>query len=134
MKEVTLRFFGYLAILYLVDAAVAGFDLTLPSAAIILALLLSITFLVLNPAIKFFTLPLNLVTLGFFSFLISCLYLYFFNFIIPGYYISDGSIGPVTGSLVQIPQIQLSLVAVVIISSMLISLLNNIVTWSLGKK
>lgn len=136
MKEIFLRFFTYLGILYLVDAFIKGFDLNTVGAYIFLAALLSITHVALEPVIKFFTLPLNLVTLGFFNFVISCIYLYFFHLIIPGFDILDGSIGPVVSDSIQVPEIGLAAIAVIILSSLMLTLFNNFITWTIdnGKK
>ena len=136
MKEITLRFFTYIGILYLVDSFIKGFDLNSAGAYIFLALLLAVTHVVLEPVIKFFTLPINLVTFGIFNFIISCLYLYFFNLFIPGFNLVDGSVGPIISDSIQIPQINMSLIAIIIFSSILLTLLNNVITWasSHGKK
>ena len=134
MKEITLRFFTYLGILYLVDSFIKGFDLTTVGAYIFLAILLAITHVVIEPIIKFFTLPLNLVTFGIFNFIIACIYLYFFNLFIPGFNLADGSIGPIVSDTIQIPEINMSLIAIIIFSSILLTLLNNFVTWTQGGK
>jgi len=130
MKDIVLRIFTYLGILLIVDSIVRGFDLNTLGAYLFLAFLMSITHIVLSPAIKFFTLPLNMFTFGFFNFIMSCIYLYFFNLFIPGFELKDGSIGPLISSSIVIPEIQMSLIAVIIFSSFLISLINNIVTWT----
>lgn len=134
MGEFVLRFFTYLGIILIVDSWVQGFELFSLGSYLTLALLMSLTHVFISPAIKFFTLPLNMFTFGLFNFILTCVYLYFFDLFIPGFKLSDGSIGPFISSVIIIPEIQMSPLALIVFSSLLISLLNNVVTWALKSR
>jgi putative membrane protein len=130
MKKIIVRIFTYIAILFLVDSLIHGFEFVDVAAVLLLSFLLSITDLIINPVVKFFTLPLNLFTFGIFNFVLSCVYLYFFDLLIPGLRIIKGYLGPFTSSAIQIPQINLSQLGVVIIAALMISILNTVVSWT----
>lgn len=134
MKNFVIRFFSFIAILFIVDSLIKGFDIADLGSYLLFAFLLTLTYIALAPIIKFFTLPINLLTLGIFNFIISCFYIYFFKLIIPGFEITQGSIGPLFNKEIQLSEISLSLFAVIIISSLLITFLNNIISWAMDDK
>lgn len=134
MKKFILRYFTYIAILYIVDKTVNGFEINNPSAMFIMAFIFTLTLIAIKPAIKFVTLPANFLTFGTLNFLTSIALLYMFFIIIPGLSIQTGSLGPVYSSDIQIPEVKLSMIGVIIISSFFISLFNNIINWTLDKK
>lgn len=135
MKIFLLRFFCFISILFIVDQLINGFEIIGLGSYLLFAFLLAISYMALEPIIKFFTLPVNLVSLGLFHFILSCFYIYFFKLIVPGFDIHDGGIGPLFNKEIQLEEIKLSMIAIVIFSSLLITLLNNIVTWAIeGKK
>jgi putative membrane protein len=130
MKKIILRVFTYVAVLYLVDSLIHGFEFQDSGTVLLLAALLSLTDRIINPIVKFFTLPLNLLTFGLFNFILSCVYLYIFDLLIPGLQIVNGYLGPFNSTAIQIPTIRLSLIGVIIIGAFVISFLNAIVTWT----
>lgn len=132
MKSIVLRLFTFIAILYLIDRFIIGFEITSATSAVALAALLSITQLIIKPIIKFLTFPINLLTFGIFNFFISCVLLYLYNFIVPGFQLIAGSVGPFNSSDIQVPEVKLSQIGVIILASFAISLLNSIISWTQG--
>jgi putative membrane protein len=132
IKAVILRFFTFIAVLYLVDKMINGFELSATSSTLALATLLAITQLAIKPVVKFLTFPINLVTFGIFNFFISCIFIYLYNFIVPGFRLVPGSIGPIATADIQVPEVRLSQIGVIILASIVISILNNIVSWTQG--
>ncbi len=134
MKPLIIRFFSFVAILFIVDNLINGFEIIGMGSYLFFALLLSITYTVFIPLIKFFTLPVNMLTLGLFNFIIGCVYIYFFKLIIPGFIVQDGSIGPIFNDNIEVEAIKLSFLSIIIVSSLFITLLNNIITWAIDNK
>lgn len=134
MKHFFVRFFCFISILFIIDSLISGFDIEGLTSYLVFAFLLTATYMLLEPLIRFFTLPVNLVSLGAFNFVLGCFYIYFFKLIVPGFIIQDGSLGPLFNKEIQLPEIKLSYIAVIILSSLSITLLNNIVTWALESK
>jgi putative membrane protein len=130
LKGLVLRFFTYIAIAYIVTIFIKGFNFNSPSTLFLFAFVLSISFFTIEPVIKFLTFPVNFLTFGLFSFVISSCLLYFFSSVIPGFKVTEGSIGPFSNSLIQIPRISLSHIGVIVISSIIISFLNNLISWT----
>lgn len=133
MKGIILRIFTFLAILFFIDSILTGFEIETIGAYLLFALLLALTNVTLVPVIKFFTLPINTVTFGLFNFVIACVYIYFFNFIIPGFVVTDGSLGPFVTTNIDVPEIKMSFWAIIIFSSLMITFLNNVVSWTVDE-
>jgi len=130
MKNIVLRLFTYIAILYLIDSLIVGFEINSALTVCMFALLMSICDVAIRPVIKFLTIPLNFMTFGLFNFLLSCLFMYFFDVIIAGFQITNGYIGPIKNELLQSPLISVTKIGIIVFSSFIISLLNNIVSWT----
>jgi putative membrane protein len=130
MRKVILRFIALIAILYVTSNIVIGFNPNSFGSLLFLALLLTVSHFTINPVIRFLTLPLNYLTLGIFHFIISCALIYLFNFIIAGFSVTAGSLGPVSSDVVNIPTIKLSQIGVFIVSAIMISFLNNLISWT----
>lgn len=130
MKKIVLRTFTYIAILFLIDSLIHGFEFTDAGAVILFALLLSITELIIKPIVKFFMLPLNFFTFCFFNFILSCIYLYIFDLLIPGLQIVNGYLGPFVSSAIEVPTINVTQIGVIAIAAIIISLLNGLVGWT----
>jgi putative membrane protein len=134
MKKLILRIFTYISILFIVDKAITGFEMETFTAILILAVVLSICHIAINPIIGFLTLPLNFMTFGVFNFLISCVFLYIFKLLIPGFELRDGYIGPFNSDIANSAPINLSMIGVILVSAFLISLFNNIINWTQQSK
>lgn len=130
LKGLVLRFFTYVGIAYIITVFIKGFTFNSASTLFLFAFVLSISYFTLEPVIKFLTFPVNFLTFGLFNFVVSSCLLYFFSSVLPGFKVTQGSIGPFTNSAIQIPKISLSQVGVIIISSIIISFLNNLVSWT----
>ena len=132
MKKLILRFFTFVAILYVIDNLIKPFDFDRPSSLYMLAATLSFFSLIIKPVIQFFTIPLNFFTFGLFNFVISCAALYVFKLLIGGFKITNGYLGSINSNDVDISEIKLSSIAVLIVSALFISLLNNLINWTQG--
>jgi putative membrane protein len=134
MKLHIIRFICFIAFLFITDSVINGFEINDLGSYFLFAFLLTITYIAIIPTVKFFTLPANLLTFGIFNFVISCVYIYFFKYIIYGFEIKDGSIGPFITSNIQLEEVKLSLISVVIMSSLFLTIMNNIVSWCFDSK
>lgn len=130
IKKIVLRFFTFIAILFLVDQMIKGFDFVNVSSLLSLAAILTFFSLILKPIIQFFTLPINFFTFGLFNFLVSCAALYIFDLLIAGFDIKDGTLNSINSQPIIISDIRMSTIGVIIVASLFISLLNNIIDWT----
>ena len=134
MKKAVLRFFSFIAILFIVDQLLHGFEFNSPVTMLFLALLLTVFQIFIRPTISFLTLPINFFSFGLFNFLVSVAMIYLFSLLISGFTISNGYISAISNSDIQVSSISLSRIAVIIVSSLFIALLNNLTNWALDDK
>ncbi|OGC51897.1 hypothetical protein A2982_02180 [candidate division WWE3 bacterium RIFCSPLOWO2_01_FULL_39_13] len=114
-----------LAASYLID----GFSIE-PNAQTILtgAIVLSLVNIILKPILKIITFPINAVTLGFFGIIINAVLLYVTAYFVSGIQITGGLFS-INALGITIPEIYLSWVPNLILSSFVISVVN----WILRK-
>ena len=114
-----------LAASYLID----GFSIK-PNTQTILtgAIVLSLVNIILKPILKIITFPINAVTLGFFGIIINAVLLYVTAYFVSGIQITGGLFS-INALGITIPEIYLSWVPNLILSSFVISVVN----WILRK-
>lgn len=132
-KRSILKLFTYTGIIYIVDYLIFGFDFSSLFTVLLFALSISILNFTIEPIVKFLTLPFNFVSSTVLNFLFLCALTYFFEIFIGGYELESGFLRGASNSFIQMPDINLAVIGVVIVSSLFIAVLNNVVEWTLSK-
>lgn len=115
---------------YFASTLVKGFQFTGGLATIVVA---GIAFTVINalvkPIVSLFLLPFNLVTLGLFSWIINVIMIYLLTVAIPEIKITAWQFAGFSYQGFTIPQIYLSSLQTIIISSFVISFITGVIGW-----
>ena len=87
MKRLILRWFVSAISIYVIASLFSGISLTGFSPALIAALILGVINTFIRPLLFFFTLPINILTLGLFTFVINGLVLKITSILVVGFYV-----------------------------------------------
>src|SRR4030042_5419577 len=85
-----------------------GFTFGSPNDRLVTALIFAVLYLFLRPALKFLSIPLNLITFGLFSLLINVILLYLLTLTVRGFEIVSFNFSGVVFAGFNIPAIYLS--------------------------
>lgn len=96
---------------------------------ILAALFFGLLSLLLKPILKFFSLPLNLLTFGLFSFFIGAILLYLVSFFVAGFSILGFDFPGLEISGLSVPAVHLIPIFSAVIASLLIGWLSTLLRW-----
>lgn len=100
-------------------------------AYIILATVISLINWGVKPILTFLTLPINLLTFGLFNIVFNIVLFYAVSLIVPGYEITTGEFVGINTSFFVIPPWNTSLIATIVLGSIVIGLMASLVEWLL---
>ncbi len=116
--------------LFVLSQILAGVDISGGFQTILLGgFLLSILFAILKPILNLFSLPLNIVTLGFFSFFSNAILLYILTVLLPNVSIHQFTFNGLTFAGFVVPVMHYSTLWAYVVCAGILSIIMNFFSW-----
>ncbi|HBD02428.1 MAG: hypothetical protein UX38_C0008G0008 [Microgenomates group bacterium GW2011_GWC1_46_16] len=132
MRTLLVKMLSTMASFYLVQILIAGVRLDPTWQAYLSATLVFLIFnLLIAPIIRLLLLPINLLTLGLFGWIANVITLYLFDIFSNSITISPYQFPGFTSTLLALPPAHLSLFWVLVLTSLTLTLINNLITFLL---
>jgi len=132
MRTLLVKMLSTMASFYLVQILIAGVRLDPSWQAYLSATLVFLLFnLLVAPVIRLLLLPINLLTLGLFGWIANVITLYLFDIFSNSITISPYQFPGYSSSLIALPPAYLSLFWVLVLTSLTLTLINNLITYLL---
>ena len=130
MKKLGVYIIANLVAIIVVTELLTGVSVTGGFVAyLILAAVISLINWGVKPILNFLTLPINFLTLGLFNIVLNTILFYVVSLIVPGYEITAGEFIGIATPIFVIPSWHTSLLATIVIGSLVLSLMAGLVEW-----